>query len=41
MCILERVNRGRQALLTDRPKLNRKDVPALLWRAVRWGGVTA
>ena len=41
MCILERVNRGRQALLTDRPKLHRKDVPALLWRAARWGGVTA
>jgi squalene synthase HpnC len=41
MCILERVSRGREALLTDRPKLNRKDVPALLWRAVRWRGVTA
>ena len=41
MCILERVNRAREALLTDRPKLHRTDVPVLLWRAVRWGGARA
>ena len=41
MCILDRVNRERHALLTHRPKLNRTDVPVLLWRAVRWGGMAA
>lgn len=34
--ILDRVERGAAALLTDRPTLGARDLPALLWRAVRW-----
>jgi phytoene/squalene synthetase len=41
MCVLERVDRERDRLLTRRPKLRRKDVPRLLWRAARWGGAAA
>jgi hydroxysqualene synthase len=41
MCILERVNRDRALLLNNRPTLGGKDVPLLLWRAVRWGGAAA
>ena len=41
MCVLDRVNRVRHTLLTVRPKLHGRDVPVLLWRAVRWGGAAA
>jgi hypothetical protein len=41
MCVLDRVARGRDALLVKRPKLERTDVPVLLWRAARWGGAAA
>jgi phytoene/squalene synthetase len=34
--ILERVDRGRERLLEDRPTLGAGDVPLLLWRAARW-----
>jgi len=34
--ILERVDRGRDRLLDDRPALGAGDVPLLLWRAGRW-----
>lgn len=34
--ILERVDRGRDRLLDDRPALGKGDVPLLLWRAARW-----
>jgi len=34
--ILERVDRGRERLLTNRPALGTGDLPLLLWRAVRW-----
>jgi squalene synthase HpnC len=34
--ILERVDRGRDRLLEDRPALGAPDVPLLLWRAARW-----
>jgi hydroxysqualene synthase len=40
-CILSRVERGRTHLLTRRPTLSRGDVPALLWRAMRWGSAAA
>jgi squalene synthase HpnC len=33
---LERVERGRGDLLHHRPALGARDLPALLWRAVRW-----
>jgi squalene synthase HpnC len=38
MYVLERVDRARDTLLSYRPKLHGKDLPLLLWRAVRWGG---
>jgi squalene synthase HpnC len=41
VCVLERVNRARDELLRQRPKLRRKDLPVLLWRAARWGGAVA
>jgi hydroxysqualene synthase len=41
MCVLDRVTRGRDALLIKRPKLERTDIPVLLWRAARWGGAAA
>jgi squalene synthase HpnC len=34
--ILERVERGRFALMATRPALGPSDVPALLWRAASW-----
>ena len=34
--ILERVDRGRDRLLEDRPTLDAGDVPLLLWRAASW-----
>ena len=34
--ILERVDRLRHNLLTERPSLGPTDVPVLLWRVVRW-----
>jgi phytoene synthase len=34
--ILERVDRGRDRLLEDRPALSAADMPLLLWRAARW-----
>ena len=34
--ILERVDRLRHNLMTQRPTLGVADVPALLWRAARW-----
>ncbi len=40
-CILDRVHQSREALLTSRPKLQRKDLPVVLWRAARWGGAAA
>jgi phytoene synthase len=39
--ILERVERSRAHLLDARPTLGAADVPALLWRAVRWDGSAA
>jgi len=41
MYVLERVDRARDTLLSYRPKLRGKDLPVLLWRAVRWGGAAA
>jgi squalene synthase HpnC len=37
MSVLDRVDRGRHTLLSTRPRLYRRDVPVLLWRAARWG----
>ena len=34
--ILDRVHEQRAHILTHRPALSRRDVPALLWRAARW-----
>jgi phytoene/squalene synthetase len=39
--ILDRVERGRTALLTDRPALGAADVPVLLARAAVWNGARA
>jgi phytoene/squalene synthetase len=39
--ILDRVERDRQALLSRRPALGARDVPALLWKAARWTRVAA
>jgi squalene synthase HpnC len=39
--ILDRVARSRTHLLHERPTLGGADVPALLWRAARWGGAAA
>ena len=36
--ILERVDRLRHNLLTERPTLGALDVPIILWRAARWNG---
>ena len=41
MYVLERVDRARDTLLSYRPKLHGKDLPVLLWRALRWGGAAA
>ena len=41
VCILDRVQRHRDTLLTDRPTLHGRDAPLLLWRAARWGGAAA
>jgi len=37
--ILDRVERTRMNLLEARPTLGPADVPGLIWRAARWGGV--
>lgn len=34
--ILDRVEAGRHHLLRSRPRLGRRDVPAVLWQVVRW-----
>jgi squalene synthase HpnC len=34
--VLDRVERQRASLLTDRPALGAADVPALLWQSARW-----
>jgi hydroxysqualene synthase len=34
--ILDRVDQRRARLLTDRPTLGPRDLPALLWKAARW-----
>ncbi len=34
--ILERVDRQRASLLTDRPVLSARDVPVILWQSLRW-----
>ena len=39
--ILERVHAGRGRLLQDRPTLEGRDVPGLVWRAIRWEGASA
>jgi squalene synthase HpnC len=39
--ILDRVDAERVRLLHDRPTLSKADVPALLWRALRWRGALA
>ncbi|MGE3956866.1 MAG: squalene synthase HpnC [Vicinamibacterales bacterium] len=39
--ILDRAEAGRARLLTDRPSLGPRDVPAILWRAARWERVAA
>ncbi len=39
--ILDRVEQRRDELLTERPSLSGRDVPALLWRAARWKPVPA
>jgi squalene synthase HpnC len=39
--ILDRVDRSRVDLLTERPTLGTADVPVLLWRAARWRGAAA
>ena len=39
--ILDRVARRNADLLTDRPTLGVRDVPALLWQAARWERVSA
>ena len=41
MCVLDRVDGARDLLLKKRPTLHGSDVPALLWRAARWGGAAA
>jgi squalene synthase HpnC len=41
MRILDRVDRERARLLEHRPALGARDVPALMWRALRWPGATA
>ena len=35
--ILERVDRGASQLVVRRPALGARDLPALVWRAARWG----
>jgi hydroxysqualene synthase len=39
--ILDRVERRRASLLTDRPTLGAADVPPLLWQAIRWTRVAS
>lgn len=39
--VLDAVDSGREVLLDVRPTLGSRDVPALLWRAARWGGTAA
>ncbi len=39
--VLDRVDRDRAQLLDHRPTLGARDVPALLWRALRWRGAAA
>jgi squalene synthase HpnC len=41
MRVLERVHRERGRLLEHRPTLGPRDVPALVWRALRWRGAAA
>lgn len=36
--ILDRVERQRERVFTDRPRLTAADVPGLAWRAVAWSG---
>jgi squalene synthase HpnC len=38
--VLDRVERHPASLLAERPAIAARDLPRLLWRAARWGGVT-